>query len=75
MLFRSCCRSERASSNASACTKAEAFDENGKPLVNEVGELVISEPMPSMPLYLWNDPDNKRYQESYFEMFPGVWRH
>jgi acetoacetyl-CoA synthetase len=56
-------------------TKAEAYDENGKPLVDEVGELVISEPMPSMPLYLWNDPDNRRYQESYFEMFPGVWRH
>jgi acetoacetyl-CoA synthetase len=36
---------------------------------------VITEPMPSMPLYLWNDQDNRRYQESYFEMYPGVWRH
>ncbi len=55
--------------------KAEAFDENGSPLTDEVGELVISEPMPSMPLYLWNDADNQRYKESYFEMYPGVWRH
>lgn len=55
--------------------KAEAFDEKGKSIVNQVGELVITEPMPSMPLYLWNDPENKRYQESYFEMYPAVWRH
>jgi len=43
--------------------------------VDEVGELVITEPMPSMPLYLWKDPDNKRYLESYFETYPGIWRH
>jgi acetoacetyl-CoA synthetase len=55
--------------------KAQAFDEKGNPLIGEVGELVITEPMPSMPLYLWNDPQNKRYIESYFEMYPGVWRH
>ena len=55
--------------------KAEAFDENGQSLIDEVGELVITEPMPSMPLYFWNDPGNKRYHESYFEMYPGVWRH
>lgn len=55
--------------------KAEAFDDNGNSLTDEVGELVISEPMPSMPMYLWNDPDNKRYQKSYFEMYPGIWRH
>jgi len=55
--------------------KAEAFDEHGNPLTDEVGELVISEPMPSMPLYLWKDPDNRRYSESYFEMYPGIWRH
>ncbi|RJR19842.1 MAG: acetoacetate--CoA ligase [Desulfobacteraceae bacterium] len=55
--------------------KAEALDEAGKSLLGEVGELVIKEPIPSMPLYLWNDPDNKRYIESYFEMYPGVWRH
>ena len=54
---------------------ARAYDENGRSLTDEVGELVITEPMPSMPLYLWNDPENKRYHESYFEMYPGVWRH
>ena len=55
--------------------KAEALDEAGNPLVGEVGELVISEPMPSMPLYLWGDPDGSRYRESYFAMYPGRWRH
>jgi acetoacetyl-CoA synthetase len=55
--------------------KADAFDEQGNSLVEQVGELVITEPMPSMPLHLWNDPENKRYMESYFEMYPGVWRH
>ncbi|HEV2582996.1 MAG TPA: acetoacetate--CoA ligase, partial [Ktedonobacteraceae bacterium] len=55
--------------------KIEAFDENGQPLVDEVGELVITEPMPSMPIFFWNDPDGKRYRESYFDMYPGVWRH
>jgi acetoacetyl-CoA synthetase len=54
---------------------AYAFNEAGKPVINEVGELVITKPMPSMPIYFWNDPGNKRYRESYFEMFPGVWRH
>ena len=55
--------------------KVEAFDEQGQPQVNEMGELVITEPMPSMPLFFWNDPGNKRYQESYFNMYPGIWRH
>ncbi len=55
--------------------KVEAFDEQGQPVINAVGELVISEPMPSMPLFFWNDPDNKRYYDSYFEMYPGIWRH
>ena len=55
--------------------EVEAFDEEGRPVVDEVGELVITEPMPSMPLYFWNDPDGSRYRESYFEMYPGVWRH
>jgi acetoacetyl-CoA synthetase len=55
--------------------KVEAFDDYGKPLVDEMGELVITEPMPSMPLFFWNDAENKRYHESYFEMFPGIWRH
>jgi acetoacetyl-CoA synthetase len=53
----------------------ESWDPEGHPHTNEVGELVITEPMPSMPLYLWNDPDGTRYRESYFEMFPGTWRH
>ena len=55
--------------------KLEAFNENGVPVLNEVGEMVITEPMPSMPVYFWNDPEFKRYRESYFEMFPGIWRH
>jgi acetoacetyl-CoA synthetase len=53
----------------------EAWDEQGRPLVDEVGELVITKPMPSMPLFFWNDPDGERYRESYFDMYPGVWRH
>ena len=53
----------------------ESWDEDGKPLIGEVGELVITEPMPSMPIKLWNDEDGSRMHESYFEMYPGVWRH
>ena len=53
----------------------QAFDEEGRPVVDQVGELVITQPMPSMPLFFWNDPEGKRYRESYFEMFPGIWRH
>jgi len=56
-------------------TKVEAWSEDGRPLVDEVGELVITEPLPSMPLYLWGDEDGSRYRESYFSTFPGVWRH
>jgi acetoacetyl-CoA synthetase len=52
----------------------KAFDPSGQSVVDEVGEMVITEPMPSMPLYFWNDLDNERYRESYFEDFPGVWR-
>ena len=55
--------------------KVEAWSEDGRSLVGEVGELVITEPMPSMPLYLWGDEDGSRYRESYFSTFPGVWRH
>ncbi|MBA3597780.1 MAG: acetoacetate--CoA ligase [Methylibium sp.] len=47
----------------------------GRALVDEVGELVCTQPIPSMPLYFWNDPDNRRYLGSYFDMYPGVWRH
>ena len=52
-----------------------AFDPDGKPVVGEVGEMVITQPMPSMPVFLWNDPDGERYRESYFDVYPGVWRH
>lgn len=54
---------------------AYAFNEAGQAVVDEVGELVITKPMPSMPVYFWNDPGNKRYLESYFETYPGLWRH
>ena len=52
-----------------------AFDESGKPLIDQVGELVCTEPIPSMPLYFWNDAGNQRLIDSYFDMYPGVWRH
>ncbi len=52
-----------------------AYDDNGNELIDEVGELVVTEPMPSMPLYFWNDAGDKRYLESYFEHYTGVWRH
>jgi len=54
---------------------AAAYDAAGRPVVGEVGELVITEPMPSMPLYFWDDSCDRRYRESYFELYPGVWRH
>lgn len=53
----------------------EAWNEAGQPLVDEVGELVCVKPMPSMPLYFWHDQGNQRYHDSYFDMYPGVWRH
>jgi acetoacetyl-CoA synthetase len=52
-----------------------AYDEQGKELVDEVGELVITKPMPSMPVSFWNDADGTRLREAYFDEFPGVWRH
>jgi acetoacetyl-CoA synthetase len=55
--------------------KVESWDEEGRPLVDQVGELVITEPMPSMPVFFWNDPDGTRLHESYFDVYPGVWRH
>jgi len=55
--------------------KVEAYDPFGKPVIGEVGELVITAPMPSMPVGFWNDPDSSRYREAYFDVFPGVWRH
>jgi acetoacetyl-CoA synthetase len=55
--------------------RVEAFDADGRPLVDQVGELVLTEPLPSMPVFFWGDEDGSRYRESYFDMFPGVWRH
>ena len=52
-----------------------SWDDEGQPLVGEVGEMVITEPMPSMPVKFWNDPDGQRYHDTYFSMFPGAWRH
>ncbi len=53
----------------------EAWNEDGVPVNDEEGEMVITKPMPSMPVFFWNDADFVRYEESYFEMYPGVWRH
>jgi acetoacetyl-CoA synthetase len=52
-----------------------AYDGAGRPVVDQVGELVVTRPMPSMPLYFWNDPDGSRYRDAYFSAYPGVWRH
>ncbi|MEU7489520.1 acetoacetate--CoA ligase [Streptomyces sp. NPDC042319] len=56
-------------------TDLQAWDPQGKPLTDEVGELVVTNPLPSMPIRFWNDPDGSRYRDSYFEMYPGIWRH
>src|SRR4029077_7941939 len=55
--------------------KVESWDDEGRPVTDQVGELVITEPMPSMPLFFWNDEGDERYRESYFSEYPGVWRH
>jgi acetoacetyl-CoA synthetase len=55
--------------------RIEAYDETGSPVTGEVGELVITAPMPSMPVFFWNDPGGHRYRSSYFDMYPGIWRH
>jgi acetoacetyl-CoA synthetase len=55
--------------------KVEAFDSGGRPVTGQVGELVLTVPLPSMPVGFWNDPDGSRYRESYYADFPGVWRH
>jgi acetoacetyl-CoA synthetase len=54
---------------------AQALDTDGNSVTGVMGELVIGAPMPSMPIYFWNDPDGRRYRESYFELYPGKWRH
>jgi acetoacetyl-CoA synthetase len=53
----------------------EAWDEGGNSVIDEVGELVVTEPMPSMPVFFWGDDDGSRYRAAYFEHYPGVWRH
>jgi acetoacetyl-CoA synthetase len=55
--------------------KVEAFDDAGNSVISEVGELVVTRPMPSMPVGFWNDPGGERYRDSYFAVYPGVWRH
>jgi acetoacetyl-CoA synthetase len=55
--------------------RVEARSADGRPVVGELGELVITAPMPSMPVCFWNDPDGRRYREAYFDVYPGVWRH
>ena len=54
---------------------AESWNQFGDRVHNQVGEFVITKPMPSMPIYFWNDADDRKYRESYFETYPGVWRH
>ena len=55
--------------------KVQAFDDQGEPVVNQQGELVCSAPFPSMPIYFWDDPENKKYHAAYFDVYPNVWRH
>lgn len=55
--------------------KVEAFDENGKAVIEKKGELVCTAPFPSMPVYFWNDPGKEKYKAAYFEHYPGIWRH
>jgi len=67
----------RAGVIAGSClgARVEAYDAAGRPVTGEVGELVLTAPMPSMPVGFWNDPDGDRYRASYFSPWPGVWRH
>ena len=55
--------------------KIEAFDDAGRSLIGEVGELVLTAPFPAMPIYFWGDADGARFKDSYFSVYPGVWRH
>ena len=55
--------------------KVEAFDENGKPVINQQGELVCTAPFPSMPIYFWDDKENQKYHNAYFDVYPDIWRH
>ncbi len=53
----------------------EAFDEDGKPVINQQGELVCTAPFPSMPIYFWDDPKGEKYHAAYFDVYPNIWRH
>jgi acetoacetyl-CoA synthetase len=55
--------------------KVEAFNEDGKPVINQQGELVCSAPFPSMPIYFWDDPKGEKYHAAYFDVYPNIWRH
>ncbi|MFP4036863.1 MAG: acetoacetate--CoA ligase [Desulfobacteraceae bacterium] len=55
--------------------KVEAWDENGRPVINQQGELVCTAPAPPMPIYFWDDPDGSKYHAAYFDVYPNVWRH
>ena len=55
--------------------RVEAYDDDGQPVIGKVGELVITKPMPSMPVGFWNDPGGVRYRDSYFSTYPGIWQH
>ncbi|MFC2016644.1 acetoacetate--CoA ligase [Chloroflexota bacterium] len=55
--------------------KMKCYDENGKPVVDQMGELVCEAPIPSMPLYFWNDPNDEKYKDAYFNFYPNAWRH
>jgi acetoacetyl-CoA synthetase len=55
--------------------KVEAYDDAGKPVIEQTGELVCTRPFPSMPIYFWSDPDGRKYRSAYFETYPGIWRH
>jgi len=72
-----CTQPVRAGEIAVRClgVDLQAWSTDGHPVVGEIGELVITRPMPSMPVAFWNDPDGRRYREAYFDAFPDVWRH
>ena len=71
-----CCRCTSVSCRrARSAPRSRPSTRTGTSLIGEVGELVITEPMPSMPIFFWNDPDGERLRESYFSMYAGVWRH
>ena len=71
-----CCRSAPASCSAARSAPASTpSTSRASSVVDQTGELVVTQPMPSMPVFLWNDPDFSRYRASYFDMYPGIWRH